>query len=131
MRSKRFTDARKILEALGARKNQKEEAKRFFHLARAYAGLRDYKKAEQLNSRAFMLNTKMISAIYNNACYTSLARNKGKSIQYLNMLADALKNHNRCKLQHYIRMLQDDVDLNFIRNGKDFKNVMQRVRFAH
>lgn len=130
LKAKRFTKVKNDLVKIGTQKRKRDEAKRFFNLARAMGGLKQYAKAEEYNQRAYALDNTMLSAIYNNACYSSLAKNRAKSIHYLNMLADAIGS-NHTKMNRYNTLMRRDPDLINIRATQQYKTVHARFKLAH
>jgi hypothetical protein len=130
LKAKRYTQAKALLNSLGKGSTRTEEASRFFQLARAAAGLKKYGEAERLNQRAFALNNRLYAAIYNNACYSALAKKKDKAIHYLNVLADAVA-MSQSNARKYRNLMAKDPDLRSIRGSKSYKDAFQRFELAH
>ncbi len=130
LEGKQYQAALNAINALGKRDDSKEEALRYFHMARSQLGLKQYEQAEQSNQRALALNPELLSAHFNNACAGSLAKNQAKAILYLNMLADSLNSHPRQRKQ-FLNLMASDPDLTFVRGTKPFKAVVERLRVGH
>ncbi len=120
------------LTKLGARRETQQEAQRYFHMARAQLGLKQFDQAEQSNQRALALalDPSLIAAHFNNACSRALARDRKKALFYLNLLADALESRPDQR-QYFMKILGNDPDLASARRSKDFNAVLDRLRVGH
>jgi tetratricopeptide (TPR) repeat protein len=130
LKSKRYQQALRALEGAGVQRNPSREAERFFHMARAYLGMKQYDQAEVHNTRALALDPEMLAAHFNNACAGALARDKRRALRHLNLLADALQRRPADRAR-FLRLIATDADLASLRALPDFGQVKQRMIIGH
>lgn len=131
MRQGKAKDAAITLERLGKQNNLDKEAERLFHLARAFAGQRQFQKAEEFNQAALVYKPQLFAAHYNNACYAALAGNKKKALHHLSLLTTALTSRGARHKRHFVNLMMTDADLKGVRATPEFKSSLNALQVAH
>lgn len=131
LRQAKYNEAKAGLERAGKQSNLAKEAERLFHISRAFAGLKQYQKAEEFNQAALVYKPRLLAAHFNNACYAVLSGDKKKAFHHLNLLSTAINTRGRNQRRYFVNLMMTDNDLRGIRTTPEFKNALNSLALAH
>ena len=124
MKLKQYRKAYQHLMKLPKGRTTELESRRLFDLARATRHVLGPAKAIKLSMESLKLNNRNSAALYNAACFASLAN----QISLANTLLNRFRNQSRYFLKrkrtYYYKLIATDPDLNRVRNSPSFKKLV-------